>query len=317
MKGFALNSRNRSAKVFASTALALATALLLGSCSAAAPAENSADASAELGLVSDGQLTVAWSPFMPYISEEGGELVGLDGEIITELADRLGLEISAQQSDFAGMLSGVQNGRVDVAIGSINWTEDRTKTARFTDETYYNPAIVGGREGTSYDSVEDLEGKKVATITGYAFVEGLEKIDGVELSLFPNPESVIEEFAAGRVDVILLDGLVVPYIASMRPDLKLSTNYLKPPTDEQLAKAPELAAFLPSIVSIYVKDPSLEAALSEEVRNMVEDGTMDKFIENAGGNPDELLGLIEVNEQRRIDIDRKAGWTPPAVLRAS
>lgn len=307
-----MKKKNQNVTKLAATAIVAATALLISGCSATGGSESEIP---DASLVTEGQLMVGWSPFMPYISEEGGELVGLDGQIITELAKRLDLEVSGVQSDFAGMLSGVQNSRIDVAIGSINWTEERAESARFTDETYYNPAIVGGKEGTSYDSVEDLEGKKVATITGYAWNGALQKMDGVELSLFPNPESVIEEFAAGRVDVILLDGLVIPYIAEMRPELSLSTNYLKAPTEEQLANIPELVAFLPAIISIYVKDAALEEALNVELRKMVEDGTMDKFIVNAGGDADELLHLIDSNAERRIDVDRETGWTPPATLR--
>jgi polar amino acid transport system substrate-binding protein len=43
------------------------------------------------------------------------------------VADKLGLQVEPELTDFNGMLGGVQSHRVDISIGGIAWTADRQK----------------------------------------------------------------------------------------------------------------------------------------------------------------------------------------------
>lgn len=305
-------------KLFATASLAASLAVIvsLAGCSAADDSKGGGEGSG-INTVEDGKLIVTFGPYMPYSGEEGGKAVGLDGDMINEIADRLDLEVEVAVTDFAGMLSGVQTHRADVAIGTINWTEERSKSGIYTDDTYYNPPVVGGPEGTDYKTIDDLKGKKIGTVTGYAFVDAIPEIEGAEAVLFPRMEDVVEAFAGGRVDAILLDPLVVTYTAQQRPDIELKTNYLEAPTPEQVKAKPGLTALLPAITALYTGDESVEKALTKEIRAMYADGTMDKLIEGVGGDPDEyLIAPTEVTD-RRIGVDRKEGWTPPSAERKS
>lgn len=298
---------------FAATAV---FAVSLAGCSSSDSGSGGSAGDNGINTVEDGKLIVTFGPYMPYSGEEGGEAVGLDGDMINEIADRLDLDVEIKVTDFAGMLSGVQTHRADVAIGTINWTEERAKSGLYTDDTYYNPPVVGGPEGTDYKTISDLEGKKIGTVTGYSFVDAIPEIDGAEAVLFPRMEDVVEAFAGGRVDAILLDPLVVTYTAQQRPDIKLQTNYLAAPTPAELEAKPGLAPLLPAITALYTGDESVERAITEQIRAMYKDGTMDKLIEGVGGNPDEYLQAPAEVTDRRIGVDREAGWTPPSAERA-
>lgn len=300
----------------AALAASAVLAVSLAGCSGSGSGGGS-DAQGDGGIntVEDGKLIVTFGPYMPYSGEEGGTAVGLDGDMINEIADRLDLEVEVAVTDFAGMLSGVQTHRADVAIGTINWTEDRAKSGLYTDDTYYNPPVVGGPEGTDYQTIADLEGKKIGTVTGYSFVDAIPEIDGAEAVLFPRMEDVVEAFAGGRVDAILLDPLVVTYTAQQRPDIKLKTNYLEAPTPEEIEAKPGLGALLPAITALYTGDESVEQAITEQIREMYADGTMDELIESVGGDPDEYLEAPTEVTDRRIGVDREKGWTPPSAER--
>ena len=304
-------------KMLSMAALAASAALVVSvaGCSSSGGDTDATGGDSGVNTVEGGKLIVTFGPYMPYSGEEGGKAVGLDGDMINEIADRLDLEVEVAVTDFAGMLSGVQTHRADVAIGTINWTEERSKSGLYTDDTYYNPPVVGGPEGTDYKTISDLEGKKIGTVTGYSFVDAIPEIDGAEAVLFPRMEDVVEAFAGGRVDAILLDPLVVTYTAQQRPDIKLQTNYLEAPTPEEIEAKPGLTALLPAITALYTGDESVEEALTKEIRAMYADGTMDKLIESVGGDPDEYLEAPTEVTDRRIGVDREDGWTPPSAER--
>ena len=101
-----------------------------------------------LDTLEPGKLQVAAASYMPYTAVKGDKLVGLDGEIITAVADRLGLEVEAQLTDFNGMLGGVQSHRVDITVGGVAWTKERQQQGLFTDPPYYSPPAMGVRPGS-------------------------------------------------------------------------------------------------------------------------------------------------------------------------
>ncbi|MBK0421922.1 amino acid ABC transporter substrate-binding protein [Leucobacter sp. CSA2] len=298
--------------ITATLAAALVVTASLAGCSSGDTEKKGDAGAAKVDTVEDGKLIVTFGPYMPYSGEEGGKAVGLDGDMINEIAKRLDLDVEVAVTDFAGMLSGVQTHRADVAIGTINWTEERAKTAFYTDDTYYNPPVVGSKEGDNFKTIDDLKGKKIGTVTGYSFVDAIPEIDGAEAVLFPRMEDVVEAFAGGRVDAILLDPLVVTYTAKQRPDIKLQTNYLEAPTPEQVKEKPGLAALLPAITALYAGNESVEGALTKEIRAMYKDGTMAKLITEVGGDPKEYMNAPKEVTDRRIGVDRKDGWTPPS-----
>ena len=123
------------------TALAVAGVALLAGCGGAERAPNGLD------TLEPGKLQVAVQSYTPYTAVKGEQLVGLDGEIITAVADRLGLEVEAELTDFNGMLGGVQSHRVDITVGGVAWTKERQDQGLFTDPPYYSPPAMGVRSG--------------------------------------------------------------------------------------------------------------------------------------------------------------------------
>lgn len=292
-------------------------ALSLAGCSAGGDGDTAAGGDSGNGIqtAEAGKLIVTFGPYMPFTAEENGKAVGMDGDIINEVAKRLDLEVELKVTDFAGMLSGVQTSRADVAIGTINWNEERSRSASYTDDNYYNPPAVGGPEDVTYKTVADLENKRICTVTGYAYADAIPEIEGAEAALFQRMEDVIEEFAAGRCDATFLDPMVVAYTAKQRPDIGLKVNFLEAPTDAEIKAKPGLVALAPAITAFYASNDSVADAITEQVRAMYADGTMDKIITEYGGDPDKYLEAPEGISERRIGIDREAGWLPPSEVR--
>lgn len=86
-------------------------------------------------LAEQGKLTVAFTGDMPGSGWQDGKLIGYDGEIMQRIADELGLKVQPALMEWSGTIASVQAGRVDVMLGTMGWTEKRTKIMAMQSET--------------------------------------------------------------------------------------------------------------------------------------------------------------------------------------
>jgi polar amino acid transport system substrate-binding protein len=287
------------------------TASACSSAESAPPGENTS-----LDTIEPGVLTIAVQPYAPYTTLVGDELTGLDSEILTAVAKRLGLTVRAQNTDFAGMLASVQSRRVDITIGGVAWTAERQKQGLFTDPPYYSPPAMAVRAGApKYATVADLAGHQLGTVEGYVWVKAIQAVPGATLRAFPDANGVFDDLGAGRLDVGFLDPLIVIAAEKERPELNIETQYLTPPTAEQVKEHPEYAFFQPYMTSFYLpkESPKLEKAISDEIRKMYASGELTTLIEKYGGDPAEFLKPSPEMAAARQAVDRPADWTPPSI----
>ena len=269
---------------------------------------------AKLDTIDEGKLKVAVQSYMPYTAVKGGKLVGLDGEIIEAVAKKLDLEVQPQLTDFNGMLGGVQSHRVDITVGGVAWSEERQKQGLFTDPPYYSPPAMGVRNGRTYSTVDDLEGQRLGTVTGYVWVKSIKAIPGAKLGAYPNANGVFDDLGSGRLDVGFLDPLLIINQQKARPDQKIQTQYLTSPDDQQVKQHPEYEFLRPYMTSFYLpkQEPKLEKAVSAEIDKMYASGEMAKLIEKWGGDPAKFLTPSPWMAKMRQGVDRPADWAPPS-----
>ena len=268
-----------------------------------------------LDTLDPGVLRVAAQSYMPYSAIRGSEIVGLDGEILQHVADRLDLKIEPQLTDFNGMLGGVQSHRVDITIGGVAWTKERASQGLFTDPPYYSPPAMGVASGKHYATIADLAGQRLGTVTGYVWVKSIQAVPGAKLGAYPSALGVFDDLASGRLDVGFLDPLLIVYYQKQRPDRPMETEYLTPPTAAQTKQHPEYDFFAPYQTSFYIpkQEPKLEAAISREIRAMYADGSMAKLIAKWGGDAQKFLTPTPAMAAARRGVDRPSNWTPPSL----
>ena len=170
------------------TALALALVMVLGllagcgSSNADSSTDNSGEDTAKAKLV------VATSPdFPPFESLEGGEVVGIEVDILKLIAEKLGMELDIQQMDFDSVIPGVQAGKFDVGMSGIT-------------------------------GKADLEGKKVSVQTGTT-AEDYCMANGYEVLAFTANNDAASALTGGKVDAWVVDNEVA---LAMAPDLGLT-----------------------------------------------------------------------------------------------
>ncbi|MFC8430877.1 substrate-binding periplasmic protein [Streptomyces sp. NPDC057253] len=272
---------------------------------------------AALGTLTPGVIKVAVEPYAPYTSVQGGKIVGLDGDILNHVAQKLGLTVKPQVTDFAGMLAGVQSRRVDITVGGVAWSADRQKQGLFTDPPYYSPPAMAVRNGKTYKTVDDLEGLNLGTVEGYVWVKSIQSVPGAKLHAYPDANGVFDDLGAGRVDVGFLDPLLIIAAQKERPELKISTQYLTPPTAAQVKAKPAYAYFQPYQTGFYLpkQETKLERAISAQIDAMYRDGEMAQLVEKYGGDPEQFLKPDADVATARRGVDRPQDWNPPTIAK--
>ncbi|WP_061992896.1 ABC transporter substrate-binding protein/permease [Fructobacillus ficulneus] len=120
-----------------------------------------------------GVLTVAtapdYPPFESQVNKNGVSTdVGIDIDISKQIAKDLGVKLVIKNMDFDSILVAVQTGKVDMAIGCINPTDERKQSVDFSNVYYHGGQsfLVTKSNAKKYQSASDLEGQKIGAQTG-------------------------------------------------------------------------------------------------------------------------------------------------------
>jgi polar amino acid transport system substrate-binding protein len=70
--------------------------------------------------------------FPPYESMEGGNIVGIDADMMNAVCDKLGMELRIENMEFDSIITAVTTGKADVGVAGMSVTEDRLKNVNFT-----------------------------------------------------------------------------------------------------------------------------------------------------------------------------------------
>lgn len=211
----------------------------------------------------------AFAPFRSMQPQSDGsqKLVGLDIDVMDEMASRLGFEYEFEAQDFAATLASVQ-GSDDAFTMPMSANDERKQTFDFT-RGYYQP-LVGAlsKGGNALESLDALKGKKLTCTTGTVqnkFVTSA--LPDNELTTFDGGDQCLQEVLAGRADVYICDGAEGLAMQQANPETVLG---LLPSTDTD------------QYVSVYrimaKKGATFIPALNDCVGEMIADGTMDKLI---------------------------------------
>jgi ABC-type amino acid transport substrate-binding protein len=293
---------------------ALAALLTVSACSGDNKATVSG-AAADLDTLQPGVLKVAVEPYAPYTSVVGKKLTGLDSDILNAVADKLGLKVEPEVTDFAGMLANVQSRRVDITIGGVAWTAERQKQGLFTDPPYYSPPAMAVRKGETYKTVDDFKGLDLGTVEGYVWVKSIQAVPGAKLHAYPDGNGVFDDLSAGRIKVGFLDPLLILAAQEQRPELDVQTEYMTPPSDAEVKAKPAYEYFRPYMTGFYLpkQSPKLEKAISTQIRAMYQNGELAKLIQKYGGDPNQFLKPSPGMDASRRGVDRPTDWQPPSM----
>ena len=202
-----------SRRLIAITALVLG-AVALTACSGSTAPESSSGSdenSSDFGLVQDGTLTVAtegtYRPFSFHGDGGSGDLTGYDVEIIEAVADKLGLEVKFQETQWDAIFAGLDAGRFDVIANQVSINEEREEKYLFSEAYTVSPGvIVVAEDDDSISSFDDLAGKTTAQSLTSNWYE-LATDSGATVEGVEGWAQAVELLRQGRIDATINDKL--------------------------------------------------------------------------------------------------------------
>ena len=214
-----------------------------------------------------GKLTVATSPdFPPFESLEGGEVVGIEVDIMELICAELGVEVEFVQMDFDSVLIGIQAAKYDCAASGITVTPDRQKNMLFTDP-YYNAAqVIVVPEGSDITGKADLAGKTASVQTGTTAESGCQD-EGIAIQAFAANADAKTALTTGKVDAWVVDNLTALQMVEEGDGLVI--------LEEKMTEEPYAFAFA-------MGSEDLVAAINEALAALIADGTVESIFDSYG-----------------------------------
>ncbi len=278
-------------KKFFSLLLALAMVLALASCgstastgtdtSAAATSGSAsasdADASGEtagLTTLTEGVLTMATNAqFPPYEMVADGDGVdgtgyeGIDVELAAALAEKLGLELQIDDMDFDAALTAVQQGKCDVVLGGLTYTEDRDELMDFSTPYSQGVQVIIVPEDSAVASADDLAdldmiGTQRAT-TGFIYCSDDYGDDHV--AAYDNGAAAVQALLNGQVDAVVIDQAPAQEFVAANEGLKIvDTPYI---TEDYC-------------VAMAEGNTAMQDAINNALAELIADGTVQSILDN-------------------------------------
>ena len=164
----------------------------------------------------------------------------------------------------------LQNGTVDIECGSTTNNATRQKDVAFAVTTYVEEIRIAVKANSGITSLNQLNGKKVATTTGTTSVQLLRKH---ERATGVNFEEVFGKdhadsfllLESGRADAFVMDGSI----------LAGNIANAKNPADFRIVG--EVIAVEPIAIMMRKDDPTFKKAVDDSIIKMMKDGTLTKL----------------------------------------
>lgn len=263
-------------------------------------------AAADVTTIEPGKLTVGFNGDMPMTSWKDEKLIGTDGELLAKIAADLGLELVPAQMEWSALIQATKQGKVDVMLGSMGWTKERTEVMLLTDPIYYFGTFLLQKTATSYSTFEDMKGRSVGTVTGFTLVPELKTVPDIgEVKLYDTSDGVMRDIIAGRLDMAVLDPGLVQYAIQQHPEWELHQVALKPEPD----RFPIMSTKYYSIMAVPPENKGLHDALNAEIAKAWANCDNVKAMAAYGlGDPD---WFAPPASNYRAGVDRPADWQAP------
>ena len=246
--------------------LAVAMVLSLAACTGGQSGEYDTVESGKLHMATNAQ-------FPPYeMTTDSGGYEGIDVEIATAIASKLGLELVVDDMDFKTVITAVQQGKSDMAMAGLTVDPDREKNVDFTASYATGVQVIIVTEDSDIASVDDLDGKLIGVqegTTGWMYCSDDYGDDAVVA--YDNGSAAVQALLAGSVHCVVIDNEPAKAYVAANAGLKiLDTEYVI----EDYA------------IGVSKDNPALREAINAALEELIADGIVkdiiDKYIPPEG-----------------------------------
>lgn len=237
--------------------------------------------------------------FPPFesISDDGGDYVGIDIDIANYIAEKLGVSLDIKDMQFSALVPTMQSGRADMILSGISPTEERLEVLDFSDSYYYPMNAIISREGSGYDSLDSLKGKKIGVSMGTSYAKLAQSVEDAEVVELDSTPLVIQDIKNGRCDAGIFDSTQAGVFVQENPGLEMNI------IESKITRADSFAVALPK-GSPYVDQ--INAILKE----MNEDGTFHNILvkyigEESTAQYEAMLAKVQGGAEETVEQNDK------------
>ncbi|HCY06038.1 MAG: transporter substrate-binding domain-containing protein [Erysipelotrichaceae bacterium] len=166
-------------------------------------------------ILDSGVLVVATSPDYPPMEflDENSQPVGSDMMLAQHIADVLGVELKIETMEFAGTLTAVDTGKVDLAISGFGWKEDRAENYELSigynneegAESSCHTVLLKKEDVEKYPTPESMDGLTIAAqAASLQEMYAKDQIPNVQLEIVQQIDQGVIALQTGKVQGISL-----------------------------------------------------------------------------------------------------------------
>jgi glutamate transport system substrate-binding protein len=174
-------------------------------------------------LAESGEITIGVKFDQPGIGFKGATddmPQGLDPEIGKILAGDLGIapeDITWKETISDNREPYLQSGEVDLVIASYSITDERREVVGQAGPYYVTGQQLLVRSDSDIDSLDDIKGQEVCSVTGSTSLENVEA-EGAKPRGFDTYSECVDQVLSGTVDAMTTDGAILLGYAAENPD---------------------------------------------------------------------------------------------------
>ena len=232
-------------------------------------------------LVTPGTLTIGSdTTYMPqeFVDSTTRQTVGFDIDLITAMAQRLGLKRQIVSSDFSTLLSGLQEHEFDVAISAIGITPEREQMADFIPYLRSGELLLVRKGNPLHiQALTDLCGQSAAVVEGTVEQADLHIASttcvaahkpAIHLVVLSDQNAVIQLLLTGQVTATYQDAPVSDYFLKLYP--------------QQLAPCGSIVNWDTEGIAVRKGDVPMKRALQHAFQALEADGTYQHLLAKWG-----------------------------------
>lgn len=176
-----------------------------------APAETTESADAAESTGSDKTWVIAMDTvFRPFeYTDENGEFVGIDVDIIKAVAANQGFNIDIQSLGWDAAVTAVQAGQADALLAGASITDERKANGWIFSDSYYDSyQVFAAKADSGIESLDDLKGKTIAVknaTAGANYAESLKDEYGFKIDTYEDSPTMYQAVVLGQADACVED----------------------------------------------------------------------------------------------------------------
>lgn len=151
-------------------------------------------------------MELSYPPFE--MSDESNQPAGVSVDLAKALGEHLGRPVRIENIAFAGLISSLKTGKIDLIISSMTATEERSQSIDFSDPYLETGLCLLVAKDSGINGIEDADqaGRSIAVkqgTTGHLYA--MENIEAADVLPVEKETSAVIEVAQGKADAFIYD----------------------------------------------------------------------------------------------------------------